>query len=257
MRDVYAGLSTGYAQRRRPDPRIAERIEAALGTARTVVNVGAGAGSYEPPGRRVLAVDPSPSMLAQRPAGAAPAVRASAEALPVADDAADAALAVLTVHHWPDAGAGLAELRRIAPRQVVLTWDPDVMARFWLIADHLPGIAAAEAGLATVDRVVAGLSTPGGSVTVETVPVPADCTDGFLGAYWNRPECYLAPDRRAAISAFARLPATAVRDAMRRLSDDLAGGRWDARHGQLRGLASIDLGYRLVTATRGAPPAPP
>ncbi|BBF98838.1 MULTISPECIES: class I SAM-dependent methyltransferase [Pseudonocardia] len=250
MSDVYAGLSTGYATRRRPDPRIAERIETALGAARTVVNVGAGAGSYEPADRRVLAVDPSTSMLAQRPAGAAPAVRATAEAVPVRDDGADAALAVLTVHHWSDAGAGLAELRRIAPRQVVLTWDPGVMARFWLVEEYLPDIVAAESELATLDEVVAGLRAPGGSVTVETVPVPADCTDGFLCAYWNRPESYLDPARRTAISAFARIPAAAVHDAVGRLSDDLATGRWDARHGHLRSLASVDPGYRLVTATR-------
>ncbi|GAA4924598.1 methyltransferase family protein [Actinomycetospora succinea] len=246
--DPYAHFAPGYGRHRRPDPRIAACVDEALGDARRVLNVGAGAGSYEPAGRVVLACDPSPAMLAQRPAGAAPAIRAEAEALPVADRVVDAALAVLTVHHWRDPAAGLAELVRVSRRQVVLTWDPDVMRRFWLVADYLPGIADAEAGLATLDVVVATLAGLGQQVAVRPVPVPADCTDGFLAAHWARPHAYLDPGVRAAASGLARLPEPVVDAAVARLADDLATGRWHWRYGAVAAGSSADLGYRLVVA---------
>ena len=250
--DVYdrTSLAVGYSGRRLPDPRIAAQVRAALGRARRVLNVGAGAGSYEPrePAVQVAAVEPSLAMLAQRPKAAAPAVRAVAEQLPIGTGACDAALASLTVHHWTDPAAGLRELRRVAPgRQVVLTWDPDVVARsFWLTRDYLPEAPAAERerGVWTVDDIAAELAP----VRVDVVPVPWDCTDGFFGAYWRRPEAYLLPVVRNAISALALLDEWLVDDAVRRLAADLDTGRWAARYADLLQRDSLDLGYRLVVA---------
>jgi SAM-dependent methyltransferase len=249
--DLYdrTSLAVGYSGRRRPDPRIAAQVREALGTALRVVNVGAGAGSYEPTdGALVVAVEPSVGMLVQRPDGAAPAVRAVAEQLPFGDGRFEAAMASLTVHHWTDPGAGLAEMRRVAPgRQVVLTWDPDVVARtFWFTRDYLPETIASERerGLWTVDE-IAGALAP---VSVDVVPVPWDCTDGFFGAYWRRPEAYLLPVVRNAISALALLDEDVVDDAVRRLAGDLDTGRWAARYADLLELDELDLGYRLVVA---------
>jgi Methyltransferase domain len=255
--DVYdrTSLAVGYSGRRRPDPRIAAQIGRALGTGRPVLNVGAGAGSYEPagPGAAVVAVEPSLAMLAQRPDGTAPAVRAVAENLPFPDGAFGAGLATLTVHHWTDPAGGLGELQRVAPdRQVVLTWDPDVVARsFWFTRDYLPEAIAGELDRAlwTVDDIAAALSP----VRVEVVPVPWDCTDGFFGAYWRRPEAYLLPVVRNAISALALLDEDLVDDAVRRLAADLDTGRWAGRYADLLDRDAMDLGYRLVVG--GAPPA--
>jgi SAM-dependent methyltransferase len=247
--DPYAVLGTSYATRRRPDPRIASLIWAALGDARTVINVGAGTGSYEPPGLRVAAVEPSEVMIGQRPAAAAPVVRAAAEHLPFADQVFDAALAVLTVHHWASAAAGLAELCRVARRQVVLTWDPAVFAEFWLVRDYLPQIAEYERTLACLTVVGEELARGGAELAISPVPVPGDCADGFLGAYWRRPEAYLEPAVRAAMSGIALIDQDAVTAASRRLADDLASGRWHERNGRLLKRSEIDLGYRLV-ATR-------
>ncbi len=200
MNPVYDRIGMGYAGRRRPDPRWAASVQEALGGARTVVNVGAGAGSYEPTGR-VVAVEPSARMIAQRPPGAT-VVRAVAEYLPFPDDAFDAALAVLTVHHWSNPAQGLRELQRVAPRrQVVVTWDPKVFAeQFWFVRDYIPEAAERERRLATLAQVREVLD----GVTVE-LPVPADCTDGFFGAYWRRPEAFLDPETRRAISGLALL----------------------------------------------------
>jgi SAM-dependent methyltransferase len=241
-------LAVGYSGRRRQDPRIAAQIHAWLQEAGTVVNVGAGTGSYEPDSHRcaVLAVEPSVAMLAQRAAGRPPAVRATAEQLPFMDAAFDAALAVLTVHHWNDPAMGLGELVRVAPdRQVVLTWDPQVIARtFWFTRDYLPQALQHETdrGLWTVDAIAAALAP----VRVEAVPVPWDCADGFFGAYWRRPQAYLLPVVRSAISALALLDQTLVDDAVRRLAADLDTGRWQRRYQELTELTSLDLGYRLV-----------
>jgi SAM-dependent methyltransferase len=257
--DPYAVLGVCYAASRQPDPRIAAMIRAALGGARTVVNVGAGTGSYEPGDVRLTAVEPSGVMVGQRPPRAAPAVRAVAEQLPFPDNAFDAALAVLTVHHWRSPSAGLAELRRVAPTQVVLTWDPEITSRFWLLTDYLPQIPALERGLACLDAVCAGLRTagPGASggteVSVQPVLVPADCTDGFLGAYWRRPEAYLRPEVRAAISSLSLIDQDEVGAAMRMLGADLASGRWHDRHADLLSRTELDLGYRLVRSSAGAP----
>ncbi|WP_431921731.1 class I SAM-dependent methyltransferase [Amycolatopsis tucumanensis] len=249
MADPYGSFGRGYSSVRRPDPRIARQVHAALGAAATVLNVGAGAGSYEPDRRDVLAVEPSATMLRQRPPGSAPAVCALAEHLPCADHRFDAALAVLTVHHWRDPAAGLAELRRVSRRQVVFTWDVEVMARYWLVGEYLPEIAERERGLANLDAVVRGLSGPDRRVVVQPVPVPWDCSDGFLAAYWRRPHSYLDDDVRAGMSGVAALPSDVVLPAVRKLAEDLSSGKWQRRHHDLLDRDSLDAGYRLVVAT--------
>jgi ubiquinone/menaquinone biosynthesis C-methylase UbiE len=245
---VYEQIGSGYSTRRQPEPRWEAHLTAALEGCEAVVNVGAGAGSYEPRDRRVVAIEPSPTMLRQRPVGASPAVLGVAERLPLADRMADAALAVLTVHHWTDAAAGLAEMRRVAPRQVVLTWDPSTAHDYWLVADYLPEIATHESDLATLQTVVEGLRAPAVDVSVEVLPVPADCRDGVLAAYWRRPEAYLDPSVRGAISGLSLLDQPTVLSAMHRLRADLADGTWAERNRHLLELDEIDLGYRLVVA---------
>jgi len=244
MTALYDTLGRGYADIRRPDPRIAEAVRVALGGATSVVNVGAGTGSYEPRDRAVIAVEPSPVMLAQRPAGAAPAVRGLAEALPLASRSVDAAMAVLTVHHWSDWRRGLAEMRRVSRgRVVVLVHDfsAPALEDFWLLRDYFTRL---------VDEVVVHppLSDLREALDAEVrvVPVPADCTDGFLGAYWQRPASYLEPAVRGAISYFHRLDAATLADGLARLAADLESGAWRRRNAALLEANSLDLGYRLL-----------
>jgi SAM-dependent methyltransferase len=248
----YDVIGRAYAARRRPDARVEARICVALGDARSVVNVGAGAGSYEPRDRFVLAVEPSDVMVRQRPDDAAPVVRALAEALPVAGDAFDVALSVLSVHHWSDVAAGLHELRRVAPRQAVLTWDPRVTARFWLVADYLPEIAELERGWDPIEGLLTHLDVE----SVEPVLVPADCSDGFLAAFWKRPREYLDPGVRAAMSGISLLDQDAVERAMERLARDLDSGAWRDANRDLLELDAFDAGYRLVTARNADDEAP-
>jgi SAM-dependent methyltransferase len=248
----YDTIGRGYARFRRPDPRIAAAIEEALGDAASIVSVGSGTGSYEPQHRRVVALDPSRTMVDQRPDDAAPVVEGVAEHLPFRDACVDAALVVLTTHHWQDHLAGLRELARVSERQVILTWDPEMFARFWLVADYLPEIAAHEARLATLDAVTDALDV----MDVRPIPIPADCADGFCGAYWRRPATYLDADARRAISAFARCDPTDVARAMARLDADLASGRWSRRYRRLATIDTLDLGYRLVVGRGLAPPPP-
>lgn len=239
---VYDWIGAGYADLRVPDTRIASVVHAALGDARTVVNVGAGTGSYEPD-LQVVAVEPSPVMLSQRPSSAAPAVRAVAEALPFAGGSFDAALAVLTTHHWSDPAAGLAEMARVSRRQVVLTWDQIYTAEhFWFLRDYLPEAGEREAGLAAAATVTA--TWP--EAVVAAVPVPWDCTDGFFAAYWRRPEAYLVPAVRACISGLALLDQRLVDQAVRRLAGDLDSGAWADRNADLLNRETFDCGYRLV-----------
>jgi SAM-dependent methyltransferase len=240
---LYDRIGVGYTSSRQPDPRIAARIERALGDARTVVNVGAGAGSYEPAGRQVTAVEPSAVMIGQRPAGAAPVVQAQAEHLPFPDAAFDAAMAVLTIHHWADVTAGIAELRRVARRVVVLTWDQELADRFWLVAEYLPEALRYDDGRAVA---IGRLRELLAGAAVAPVPVPHDCRDGFLGAFWRRPEAYLDPAVRRAISSLAAIEDRSAAG-LQRLSDDLASGAWRARHADLLELDELDLGYRLVS----------
>ena len=247
-RAVYDTIGRGYSSVRRPDRRIERRLHAALGGAATVLDVGAGTGSYEPADRRVVAVEPSPEMIRQRPAGAAPVVRGVAEALPFPDGAFDAALALLTVHHWPARPAGLAELRRVTSGPiVVLTFDKAVHDHQWLTTEYLPEVAGLDAGHPEAAEIADAL----GGGAVEPLMVPHDCTDGFLHAYWRRPEAYLRSAVRAGISGIARLPDDVVERAMARLADDLATGVWHARHQRLLSLAEVDVGYRLVVSPGG------
>jgi SAM-dependent methyltransferase len=237
---LYDALGRDYRAYRRPDARVAALIAAALGDAETVVNVGAGAGSYEPDDRPVVAVEPSTVMLRQRRSGA-PVVQASATALPFGDGAFAAALAVLTVHHWPDRARGLAELARVARgRIVVLTWDP-AWAGFWLVDEYFPEIVALDRPIFPALDELRRLLGP---IEVRPVPIPHDCTDGFLGAYWRRPAAYLDPGVRGAISTFAKLPD--VEAGLGRLRADLADGTWARRHADLLDRTELDLGYRLV-----------
>jgi SAM-dependent methyltransferase len=243
---VYDRIGSGYAATRRPDPRIAAAIAGALGDARTVVNVGAGAGAYEPADRAVVAVEPSRTMIAQRPPRAAPCIQGVAEQLPFRTRSLDASLGVLTIHHWADQAAGLGELRRVARRRVVLlTWDPDAGRDFWLTAEYLPEITE-------LDRPrfspVAALEGSLGAIRMMPVPVPHDCQDGFLGAFWRRPEAYLDPGVRGGISVFSQMAPEHTHLGLARLADDLRSGRWEARHGALRERESLDVGYRLVVA---------
>lgn len=227
-----------------PDQRIAAQLAAALGDAATVINVGAGAGSYEPRNRSVVAVEPSMTMIRQRPPGAAPAVQAKAERLPIRDSAAQASMAVLTVHHWHDRAAGLAELARVATDRVaILTWDPDGPG-FWLTDEYFPAMVARDRErfptLSEISHVI-------GMTRVETVPVPRDCIDGFLGAYWGRPTAYLNPAIRAGMSGFAGIEG--VPEGLARLEADLASGDWRRRFGSMCSGTHLDIGYRLVIAS--------
>ncbi len=242
---VYDRIGRQYSAGRRTDPRWAAAILEQLGPARTVVNVGAGAGSYEPADRRVIAVEPSSVMLGQRPASAAPAVQARAEQLPLGDDTADAALAVLTVHHWTDWRAGIAEMRRVARRRVVLTYDPELHAGFWLVRDYMPSVLDFERRrMPGVDDVATEL----GASRVVALTVPRDMQDGVLPAFWCRPEAYLDPVVRANNSALAQGDHQAIDEGIRRLAADLESGAWAARHAELDLLDEIDAGFVLVVA---------
>lgn len=242
----YGVIGPGYASLRQPDPRIEARVWAALGDARTVVNVGAGAGSYEPRDRDVIAVEPSAAMRAERPADRVPAIDATAEALPFDDGAFDAAMASVTIHQWPDVERGLAELRRVARGPVViLTFDPVVPEPWWQ-PEYVPELFEIEARrMPALDRVAAAL---GGSVEVQTVPIPADCVDGFGQAYFARPELTLDPPVRQAMSAWSFVPPHVTQRYVRELGADLESGAWDARWSRFRAVSEFDGGLRLVIA---------
>jgi SAM-dependent methyltransferase len=244
---TYDEIGRSYAMFRRPDPRIAGMIDAALADARTVLNVGAGTGSYEPADRDVVAVDPSPVMVRQRPAHRPPVVIAAAEQLPFPDGCFDAAMAVLTAHHWADPVAGLAEMRRVSTTQVVLTFDPEISNGFWLITDYIPAAGVVPGATALpLSTVVQALEAS----SVRPVLIPHDCVDGFGWAYWRRPEKYLDPQARACISMLAQADPVLVEAGVKRLSQDLASGEWARRYHQLLQQEWIDGGFRLVVANR-------
>lgn len=240
----YGLIGRGYSQYRQPEPAFAAAIRAALGDARTLVNVGAGAGSYEPTHLEVTAVEPSPAMRAQRPAGAAPVVDAVAEDLPFADHAFDAALASFTVHQWRDLRAGLREARRVSRGPVViLTCDPAALQRSWLM-NYAPDVIATEARrYPPIAELASGL---GGAVSVQQLPIPLGCADGFSEAYYGRPEALLDPGARRANSAWSFVGQEAVDRFERTLRADLASGRWDHRYGHLRTQRTYDGSLRLV-----------
>lgn len=243
--ELYDEIGAGYGGRRTADPRIAALLDVALGDATSVVNVGAGTGSYEPAGREVIAVEPSARMRAQRPPGAAECLDAAAEALPLPGGHADASLAVYTDFHWRDHVQGLRELIRVARRRVViLTVDAEASARYWLFRDYLPGGAALFNDVAQVAAVFAG------PVTVTPVPVPHDCHDGFVHAFWRRPEALLDPAVRASMAVFADQPGGQAERAVAALRSDLADGTWAARNDELLGRTELDLGHRLLVWER-------
>jgi SAM-dependent methyltransferase len=239
---AYDRIGRGYSKTRRSDPRIASRIQRALGAAETVLNVGAGTGSYEPTDRTVTAVEPSAEMIAQRPRGSAPVVQAAAERLPFADGSFEAAMALLSIHHWEDPQRGIAEMQRVARRSVVLTFDAGDLQNWWL-RDYAPQIAADDSGrFPPIDSIVAWM----GGARVEVVEVSADCADLFLGALFARPELILDDGVRTATSGFARMEDSAEGKAVDRLRSDLENGRWDRLYGHYRELELLDVGLRLL-----------
>lgn len=235
--EIYDRIGGTYEATRGTDPKIAAAIWAALGDAGTVLNVGAGSGSYEPPDREVTAVEPSRTMIDKRPAGAAPVVQASAEALPFEDGSFDAAMAVLSDHHWRDWRAGYREMQRVARRVVIFTYEPGFMQRMW-INEYVP----LDVPDAPPLRERGGMLGAG----IVPVPVPHDCRDGFFHAYWRRPHAYLDPVVRANISVFDKVDATL---GIERLRGDLESGDWQRRHGHLLSLDELDCGYRLLVAS--------
>ncbi len=269
---VYDTIGQGYIAHRRVEPSWEAVIREQLGDGRVVVNVGAGTGNYEPGDRMVIAVDPSSVMMQQRPAGAAPGVRASGSALPLPSGCADVAMAILTLHHWDDWAVGLSELCRVAPRRIVLTMDFEMHSRFWLLEEYVPEVGAftrsQEPGYEAVAEVIGGGAggadagncgdggdggdgCDGGAVAVIPLLVPRDMEDGVLGAYWCRPEAYLDPAVRANCSGLALADPAVVARGVAALEADLASGEWHRRHADLAEREAIDLGYRLVVADSG------
>jgi SAM-dependent methyltransferase len=245
MGTLYDRIGGSYAATRRQDPRIAARIAGALGDARSVVNVGAGIGAYEPADREVLAVEPSRTMLVQRPPGSAPAIRASAESLPLRDRSFDAALAVNTLQHWADPRAGLRELRRVARKRIVLFLrDARRGVPLWLTEDYLPSLDPSRWIPSRVEVVEEELP----SVEAHPIRLPRDCADGLFSAYWARPEMYLDREVRRNISNFALAAEGDVAGGLASLRADLESGAWDRKYGHLRSLPELDLGHRVLVA---------
>jgi SAM-dependent methyltransferase len=241
---AYDKIGRGYARTRRADPRIAALISASLQSARSVVNVGAGVGSYEPDDMEVIAVEPSREMIAQRAPGSGRVIVAGAEEIPLPDDAADAAMTILSIHHWQDPQAGVEEMRRVArSRVVIMTYDPSELG--WWLRDYAPEIFADDVRrFPSIEDILGWLG--GGSV--EVMEVPADCTDLFLGALWARPELILDDDVRSSTSGFARLDDEREQKTVAQLRADLESGRWDELHADLRERPALDVGLRLITA---------
>lgn len=242
---TYDRMGLGYSAIRQPELRIAARIEAALGDARSVLNVGAGSGSYEPADREVTAVEPSQTMIEQRPPGSAPVVQGVGEDLPFEDDSFDAAMAIITIHHWSDLEAGLAEMTRVArQRVVVLTFDPAPIEALWL-SDYFPGaLEYHAAAMPPIGVLAAMLPSP----SVEPVPIPSGCADGFFLAIWDRPEMHLDPHVRRATSVWHQMPQDEIERGLAQLEADLESGRWDELNGHLRALPELEVGLRPVTA---------
>ncbi|WP_437286831.1 class I SAM-dependent methyltransferase [Sorangium sp. So ce406] len=248
MSTLYDRIGTCYSATRRTDPRIAALIRGALGDARSVINVGAGAGAYEPTDREVLAVEPSETMIGQRPLGSAPALQARAEDLPLPDRSYDAALAVNTLHHWTDLRAGLRELRRVARKRIVIFMrDPPSGRPFWLTENYLPSLDPSRKYSAVIEAIREELP----SVKALPFELPRDCADGLFVAYWGRPEMYLDGEVRRNISNFALAEEGDIAEGLARLRADLASGAWDRKHGELRRRESLDLGHRVLVAELG------
>jgi SAM-dependent methyltransferase len=242
----YDSHGQGYARQRRTDPRIAALVHQALGSARTLLNIGAGAGSYEPEDRYVLAIEPSASMRAQRPAHLAPAIHGVAEKLPLDDQSVDASMALVTVHQWPDLQKGLSELRRVTRDHIiVLTFDGDALDRYWLV-DYVPELMGVERGrYPAIDSICKML---GGKTDVQTVPIPIDCVDGFTEAFYARPEQFLDPAVRRAQSAWGFVTQEVQERFVRQLGDDLQSGAWEKRYGNWRARPYFEGSLRLIVS---------
>jgi len=241
---LYDSIGRTYSGRRESDPRIAAAIEATIDGCTSILNVGAGTGSYEPASKSLIAIEPSRTMIAQRPRGAAPVVQGFAESLPFRDGSFDAVLGILTLHHWKDKEKGFSECRRVARSRVVFfTIDFDVCVRFWLF-DYFPELIIDRQIFPSIERYADFFQ----SVELMPVPIPADCRDGFLGAYWKRPRAYLDPLVRASISTFSRIGDIGVN--LARLEADIDSGAWQQRYSDLQHLGALDLGYRLVIARK-------
>jgi SAM-dependent methyltransferase len=237
---LYDKIGLNYSELRRPDARIQAVIEREMGNASTILNVGAGAGSYEPIGRMVTAVEPSSTMIAQRPEGAATVVQASAEELPFENDSFDLSMGLLTLHHWRDKVKGLKEMKRVSRRQLLFTWDPD-HSGCWVNQDYFPEIQRIDQAIfPSFEEIEKHL----GPMKRIPVPIPHDCTDGFAYAYWRRPEAYLSPNVRQAISTFCKMKN--VETGVKALQKDLNSGEWEKRNGHLRKLDSLDSGYTIL-----------
>ncbi len=248
----YDRIGAGYARTRREDPAIAARLDAALGDAHTVLNVGAGAGSYEPRDRHVIAIEPSDVMAAQRSPTLPPAIRSYAHDLPLRDASVDASLAVLTLHHWDGTqAAGLRELRRVTRGPIaLLTFDATVSERMWLMADYLPELAELDRRIFPPPERIAGWLD--GDTDIETIPIGRDTPDWTLGSFWAHPERVLDPVARRATSGFARLPPNVTARVARAVERDLRSGAWAARHGHLLELEAYDAGMRLIVSRPSA-----
>jgi hypothetical protein len=245
----YGRIGVAYSTYRQPDPRFAAAIAGAIGGARTVLNVGAGAGSYEPTDRDVTAVEPSASMRAQRPSHLPPAIDAMAEDLPFPDKAFDAAMTTFSIHQWSDLVAGLTEMRRVARGPIVImTEDPDLLGRFWL-ADYAPQVITSSArrypSIASIAEVL-------GEVEVANIPIPLECVDGFNEAYYGRPEMLLDPLARTSCSAWTFVDEPTAASYVERLESDLADGTWDRKYGHLRTQPAFD-GSLVLIVSRGEP----
>jgi SAM-dependent methyltransferase len=245
--ELYDEIGVGYTTNRCADPQIERQILNALGNAQSIVNVGAGTGAYEPGERDVLAVEPSAVMRAQRPPDAARCIDACAESLPLPDDSFDAAMALLSLHHWSDWRAGVRELRRVArERVVILTYNPAHPGRSWLMRDYLPELAQLD--VQRFPPIEDQAAAAGEATIVQAVPLPHDCRDGFLGAYWRRPHAYLDPEIRAGISTFHLPGAASLLGGLDRLAEDLESGRWARRYHDILDCTELDVGHRLLTS---------
>ena len=249
----YDAIGVGYSATRREDPDLRARLHAALGDARSVVNVGAGTGSYEPTDRHVIAIEPSDTMSAQRGRHRVPAIRASADALPLRDRSVDAAMAVLTIHHWDEGQQrGVRELCRVArDRVVILAFDPEVVAEMWLVRDYMPEVADLDRRTAPSLGTLTGWLD--GEVSVESIPISRDTPDWTLMSFWAHPERVLDPEARNGTSGFARLSGDTVQRVVTNVSAALTSGQWDARHGHLRNQTEYDGGLRLIVAQLATP----
>lgn len=239
---AYDRLGIAYRNGRIPDPRWSKRIDEAIGSGQTILNVGAGTGSYEPADRYVLAVEPSTVMIAQRSLDAAPCLVAYAESLPIADAQFDLATAFVTLHHWADWRAGVREMKRVARRVAIVHFDPVSHANFWLVRDYFPEIALAWRDVPSVKDVTAAVD----ATNVREMPVPSDCLDGFLPAFWRRPQAYLDAETRRRMSGLQMLESYVLERGLRDLESDLTSGVWAARHAELTGLDELDIGWRLI-----------